>query len=231
MYFGVSFGKVGCDFRLLIIPIFTKKIGDNFQKAVDKAVNLFSKNMERFTLINKNYPNVPWKTKIDDPLQPPDTLLEFYPLAEFLNNVLNAFNELKLCAPFATIQIVVESLQNALNFIAKSILVLHGQEQQAFNAGSKDAFMRLCICFADDLVPYIQKCIHIIYVPTDIAIDLKVSMEILQSEGVTFLKKDVIVEPIKHLLPPKIDPFLKNTPESDPREIIETNNVHVVTNS
>ncbi|KAJ3657885.1 hypothetical protein Zmor_009661 [Zophobas morio] len=208
MYFGISFSKVGCDFRSLLVPIFTHKIAHDFETSVDEAVRKFETNMERFTLINKNHPNIPWKTKNDDPLQPPDSLLEFYPLAEFLNNILTALNELKLCAPVATVKAVVDSLQSSLLVIARSILVLHGQEQQAFTANSKDAFTRLCMSFADDLVPYLQKCVHIIFPPSNIASSLGVNVQVLQNEGLTFLNKELIVEPIRHLLPVKINPLL-----------------------
>ncbi|EFA02659.1 conserved oligomeric Golgi complex subunit 8 [Tribolium castaneum] len=208
MYFGVSFSKVGCDFRSSLIPIFTNKIVTDFENAINDAIKRFELNMERFTLINKNHSNVPWKNKNEDPLQPPDSLLEFYPIAEFLNNVLTALNELKLCAPIAAAKAVVDSLQHALLVIAKSILVLHGQEQQAFTANAKDAFTRLCMCFADDLVPYIQKCVHIIFPPSNIATVLGVNVQVLQNEGLTFLNKDVIVDPIRHLLPVKITPVL-----------------------
>jgi hypothetical protein len=211
MYFGVSFSKVGCDFRSLLVPIFTNKIAKDFERSVEGAATKFESNMERFTLINKNHSNVPWKNKNEDPLQPPDTLLEFYPLAEFLNNVLTALNELKLCAPIATVKTVVDSLQRALLVIAKAILVLHGQEQQAFTSNSKDAFTRLCMSFADDLVPYVQKCVHIIYPPSNIASSLGVNVQLLQNEGLTFLNKEAIVEPIRHLLPVKISPVLNTS--------------------
>lgn len=211
MYFGASFSKVGCDFRPLLVPIFTDKIAKNFNNSVVRATQSFELNMERFTLINKNYSNIPWKSKTEDPLQPPDSLLEFYPLAEFLNNILIALNELKLCAPLAVLTEVVNSLQLSLSVIARSILVLHGQEQQAFTSTSRDSFTRLCMSFADDLVPYIQKCVHTIFPPSNTASFLGVNVQILQNEGLSFLNKSDIIEPIRHLLPVKIDPVFSLT--------------------
>lgn len=178
--------------------------------------------MEPFTLINKNHPSIPWKTKNEDPLQPPDSLLEFFPLADYLNNILEALNRLKLCAPIAVVSDVVEALESSLKVIANSLLILYGQEQQAFNTNSKDAFTRLCMCFADDLVPYIQKCIHIIFPPSNIANMLGLTVQYLQNEGITFLNKNLIVEPIKHLLPAKIEPVL-NIVQTE-NEVSESNN-------
>lgn len=234
MYFGLSFSKVGCDFRVSMIPIFTSRILNNFEKSILEATKNFEVNIDRFTLIDKNHPNVPWKMKNEDPLQPPDSLLEFYPLAEFLNNVLTAFNTLKLCPAIAIVSEVVECLQASLLAISKSLIILHNQEQQAFTVNSKDAFTRLCMCFSDDLVPYIQKSIHIIYPPTHLASQLGVSVNSLQEEGITFLDKNVVNEPIKHLLPVKIDPSLildftesDNKKTDDEEKLSETNEGNV----
>lgn len=230
MYFGLSFSKVGCDFRSLLVPIFTKQIIENFRNSIARAMIAFEKSIENFTLINKNLPNIPWKNKDDDPLHPPDTLLEFYPLAEYLNNVLKTLNEFRVCAPVAAVNEVIDSLQKSLVFIAKSILILYSQEQQAFTSSSKDAFTRLCMSFSDDLIPYIQKCIHIIYPPNQIATKLGVSVQVLQEEKITFLNKDIIIEPIKHLLPSKVElnfEDLKQKSSDDSKNVSDT----VVTNN
>lgn len=208
MYFGLSFSKVGCDFRTSMIPIFTSRILENFKKSTLEAVKNFEVNIDKFTLIDKHHPSIPWKMRNEDPLQPPDSLLEFYPLAEFLNNILNAFNKLKLCPAIAIVNEIVECLQESLLSISKSLIVLYNQEQQAFTTNSKDAFTRLSMCFSDDLVPYIQKCIHVIYPPSHIASKLGINVNYLQEEGITFLDKNIVVEPIGHLLPVKIDPSL-----------------------
>lgn len=224
MYFGLSFSKVGCDFRTSMIPIFTSRILINFKKSISEASKNFEVNIDRFTLIDKSHPSIPWKMKNEDPLQPPDSLLEFYPLAEFLNNVLNALNKLKFCPAIAIINDVVECLQESLLVISKSLIYLYNQEQQAFTASSKDAFTRLCMCFSDDLVPYIQKCIHVIYPPTHIASKLGVSVNCLQEESITFLDKNKVIEPIKHLLPVKIDPnFILDFSESTVKETDDDN--------
>lgn len=206
MYFGLSFSKVGWDFRAQAVPIFTRQIIENFKNSIAKAMIAFEKSIETFTLINKNLPNIPWKNKDKDHLHPPDSLLEFYPLAEFLNNILKTLNSFRTCAPVACVNDVVDSLQKSLIFISKSILILHSQEQQAFTNSSRDAFTRLCMSFSDDLIPYIQKCIHIIYPPNQIAVKLGITLQALQEQQISFFDKELIVEPIKHLLPPKMEP-------------------------
>ncbi|KAK5644122.1 hypothetical protein RI129_007967 [Pyrocoelia pectoralis] len=220
MYFGLSFSRVGCDFRGSMVPIFNKAILHNFQKRISKSTLDLEKNMERFTLINKNHPNVPWKTKISDPIQPPESLLEFYPLAEYLNQLLVAFNELRLCAPIAIVRDIIKSLEESLIIISKAILVLYSQEQQAFTSNARDAFTRLCLSFVDDLIPYVQKCINIIYPSNYISSHISCSIQNLQKEGIITIDKSVIIEPLFHLLPIKIEPVISNN-DPNPSEIVD----------
>ncbi|GLV31277.1 Component of oligomeric golgi complex 8 [Carabus blaptoides fortunei] len=212
MYFGLSFSRVGCDFRGLMVPIFTETIYANFEKSVVRTTRDFEKNMERFTLINKNCPSAPWKSTSSsaDSQQPPETLLEFYPLAEYCNQILTAFNELRLCAPFAILHDVTVSLSASLCTVARTILLFYGQEQQAFTQTAREAFTRLCTCFTDDLIPYLQRCLHVLYPPIRTAQMLGISVvQLLQTEQLASLDRASIVRPIVHLLPVKIEPELK----------------------
>lgn len=214
MYFGLSFSRVGCDFRVPMIPIFTKAIFNKFERRIFEATRAFETNMEKFTLINKSHPAVPWKSKNSDPIHPPDSLLEFYPLAEYLNQVLTALNELKLCAPISLIKGVFSTFNDSLVVVAKGILVLYGQEQQAFSSNSREAFTRLCTSFADDLVPYVQKCLSVIFPLSSVASHIGVSVQYLQQEKVGHLDKNSVIEPIRHLLPARIEPVLNRQVQS-----------------
>lgn len=60
-------------------------------------------------------------------VQPPDSLLEFYPLAEYCNNLLTAFNDLRLCAPLACADSVTNQLQESLTTAARTILSFYRQ--------------------------------------------------------------------------------------------------------
>lgn len=50
MYFGLSFSRIGADFRALVAPVFVKTIGNNFETSVRKASKKFDADMEKFTL-------------------------------------------------------------------------------------------------------------------------------------------------------------------------------------
>jgi hypothetical protein len=58
-------------------------------------------------------------------LQPPSVLLEFNPLAVYCNAVLNAFNDLRLCAPLALAHDVAQKLETSLKAVSRLIIAYH----------------------------------------------------------------------------------------------------------
>lgn len=229
MYFGLSFSKVGYDFRQLLAPIFLKTIEQQFTNALQSATSGFDVNIEKFTLINKSHTKMPtsWRTKSQDPLQPPDNLMEFYPLADYTNKLLTAFNNLRLCPALSILESVTQQLERSLIAVAGGVFVLYEQEHQAFTMNSKDSFTRLCMCFADDLVPFIQKALHIIYPPSCVAQHLGISVQKLQDSGIGYLNREVIVAKIVDLLPGKVISLPKaeiKVEENSEEKIKEINN-------
>lgn len=211
MYFGLSFSRVGADFRGLMASIFIKTITTKFVEAVNKCTRQFDIDIENYTLINKSASSIrrrKMSSESHDGNQPPDTLLEFQPLALYCNGLLAVFNELRLCAPVAVADAVTRSLQASLESVARSILVFYRQEQQAFSANERDNFIRLCSCFAYDLVPYIQRCIHFLFPPNVLATNLGINVLQLQKEKLTYLKQKQISEPLEYLLPDKVDAMI-----------------------
>ncbi|KAK7919211.1 hypothetical protein WMY93_010495 [Mugilogobius chulae] len=121
MYFGLSFSRVGADFRGLLPPLFHRVASETFRKAVKEAVERFEDDMNLYTLIS--LPSVlggailqVQPTAQPGTLQPPMCLLDFQPLACFLNNILTAFNDLRLCCPLGLAQDVTTTLEEALKW-------------------------------------------------------------------------------------------------------------------
>ncbi|XP_036202306.1 conserved oligomeric Golgi complex subunit 8 isoform X2 [Myotis myotis] len=120
MYFGLSFSRVGADFRGQLAPVFQQVAISTFQKAIQEAVEKFQDEMNSYTLILApailGSSNLPAAVPVTQPgtLQPPMVLLDFPPLACFLNNILVAFNDLRLCCPIALAQDVTGVLEDAL---------------------------------------------------------------------------------------------------------------------
>lgn len=119
MYFGLSFSRVGADFRGQLAPLFQHVAATAFRKAVEEAVEKFQEEMNSYTLISTpavlgGSTGVPVPMAQPGTLQPPMVLLDFPPLACFLNSLLVAFNDLRLCCPIALAQDVTTCLEDAL---------------------------------------------------------------------------------------------------------------------
>lgn len=120
MYFGLSFSRVGADFRGQLAPMFQRVAAQTFSRAVQEAVEKFQEDMNMYTLIalpsvlGGTFPPVA-PTSQPGTLQPPMSLLDFQPLACFLNNILTAFNDLRLCCPVGLAQSVTTCLEAGLN--------------------------------------------------------------------------------------------------------------------
>lgn len=123
MYFGLSFSRVGADFRGQLAPMFQRAAADTFRLALQEATNRFQEDMNVYTLITLpstlagTVPAAPTNVQ-PAVLTPPMNLLDFQPLACFLNHVLSAFNELRLCCPLGVVQDVTADLEDALHTVS-----------------------------------------------------------------------------------------------------------------
>lgn len=120
MYFGLSFSRVGADFRGQLAPMFQRVAAQTFSRAMQEAVDKFQEDMDMYTLIalpSVLGGTVPPVAPTSQPgtLQPPMSLLDFQPLACFLNHILTAFNDLRLCCPVGLAQSVTTCLEAGLN--------------------------------------------------------------------------------------------------------------------
>ncbi|XP_030384148.1 conserved oligomeric Golgi complex subunit 8 [Scaptodrosophila lebanonensis] len=231
MYFGLSFSRVGADFRGLMAPIFVRAIRNKFEKSIDQVNQNFQLELEKFTLINKV--TLHTRKQLDpasitsseqESYSPPETLLDFYPLAILCNGYLNALNDLRLCAPLALATDVTHCLQESLQLVAELVLVFYRQEQQAFSNNERETFVKLCSCFAYDLVPYIQRCIQAIFPPQSLTVQLGISLLQLEQQQIIYLQHSIILQPLKHLLPTKVDVLLQpaSVPEPNTEETSQT---------
>ncbi|KYQ50914.1 Conserved oligomeric Golgi complex subunit 8 [Trachymyrmex zeteki] len=75
----------------------------------------------------------------------------------------------------------------------------------AFTAAERENMIKFTECLSEQLIPYIQYCIHAIFPPAQIATHLGVSVGVLQKEEITYLNKQIIVEPVAVLLPIRKD--------------------------
>ncbi|OWK56685.1 Conserved oligomeric Golgi complex subunit 8 [Lonchura striata] len=185
MYFGLSFSRVGVDFRGQLAPLFQRVAADAFGKAVEEAVEKFREEMNSYTLISApavlgGTAAVPVPTAQPGTLQPPMVLLDFPPLACFLNGLLVAFNDLRLCCPIAL-----------------------AQDEAAFSGREQELFTQFCTAFLEDLLPYLNRCLQVLFPPAQIAQALGVPPTQLQRFGrLGRIDVAALREPLAFLLPP-----------------------------
>lgn len=208
MYFGMSFSRIGADFRAQMAPIFVRHIAKHVEEHVKVATKEFQLEMENYTLINKISVRKDATTTagyLEDPdnISPPESLMDYRPLANYCNAILNLLNEVRLCAPLAVATHLTRALEGSLHAMGNAIVLFYKQEQQAFTGTEKENFVRFCSTFVYDLIPYLQRCVHVLFSLQTMAEHLGVAVTALQKSGVTYFNQKMVVGGIEHLLPVK----------------------------
>ncbi|XP_050416989.1 conserved oligomeric Golgi complex subunit 8 [Patella vulgata] len=229
MYFGLSFSRVGADFRGLLAPIFQNAALSYFQAALQDANKKFEENMQSYNLlgISSTGSNIAYGTQTGQ-LYPPTVLLDFYPLAAYCNHILIAFNELRLCAPINLACNVAESLQRSLLQINRVVLAFNRAEETTFNIEEKEQFGQFCATYVVDLLPYINKCLQALFPTSQLSQVLGLPISDLIKEGkICQVEITPIVKQVQHLMPVKQEikqPTPQLSPETNKTPIqIETN--------
>ncbi|KAA0715218.1 Conserved oligomeric [Triplophysa tibetana] len=209
MYFGLSFSRVGADFRGQLAPIFQQVAMDTFCKAIQEALDKFQEDMNLYNLIS--FPSIlgsaiPPVAPSTQPgtLQPPMALLDFPPLACFLNNVLTGFNDLRLCCPIGLAEEVSRSVEEALIKVTKQILVFHRAEESAFSSRERELFVQFCFTFAEDMVPFLNQCLQVLFPPAQLALTLGIPpAQVYKYGSIGCINVNVVLEPLEFVLPKK----------------------------
>ena len=167
MYCGMSLGRIGLDFRCLLVPIFEQAVVSLFKKHAESAVNVFGSMLD-----NHKWPRaVPGasaasRTATDqaaaEPLgTPPYALMQHPPLAVFANAILGSFNELRHCAPQTVAAEVTAAFDKAFEDVARALKWYAIAAD--LDEGERAAFEDLCKQHRDVLVPYLKASFERIY--------------------------------------------------------------------
>ncbi|CAF87903.1 unnamed protein product, partial [Tetraodon nigroviridis] len=96
-------------------------------------------------------------------LQPPMSLLDFQPLACFLNNVLSAFNDCGSAAPWGWLRAWPREPSDRVLPPGGGV----GPERQG-----EGAVCSLLSAYADDLLPFLRRCLQVLFPPAQLALVL-----------------------------------------------------------
>ena len=213
MYFGLSFGRIGSDFRALLVPLFSQIVYDRFERAANQAESLFADSVSSFSLksVRNSASNHPAYlqsgTTTADQVQPPYTLMKFTPVAELCNAFISAFNELRLCAPVQLVQPVTRKVELTLRACSPILSDFQRQEKEAFTPSEEQEFGRCLQLFRQDFLPYIQKLLGFLFPVHLLAAQTGFPTSEITKQEPGLLNKESILQPIAHLVvndPPQV---------------------------
>ncbi|XP_040569303.1 conserved oligomeric Golgi complex subunit 8 [Lepeophtheirus salmonis] len=194
MYFGQSMGRVGVDFRVLLIPVFTDAVKNSALRYLTDADIRFRQGMEKIALKNSLLPSSNFN--IEDPNHPPMSIMEFLPLAEVTNSLLSCLNETRLCAPLSLSQDIGNHFEN---LIYSCTQVLGTYPTSRFSDTEWNAFKRLISVYSRDFIPFIIKSFNSVFPKEQIGKSIGIA-----PADVKELNRNTFIEPLRHLLPHEI---------------------------
>lgn len=56
--------------------------------------------------------------------------------------------------------------------VTRVIVAFHRAEQSAFSSREEDLFVQFCSSFADDLLPFLSRCLQVLFPPAELALVL-----------------------------------------------------------
>lgn len=197
MYLCLSFGRVGADLRCVLTPLFRNNILMQFNTGIVKVDNQLENQMKSYKV--PSIKNVLRPINESMASGPPENLLDYYPLAEYCNGLLSILNSLRVTAPLNIVKDVYKGFKTSFDKATQILIAFYHKEQQAFTDIEKQNFVSLCVCYTEDLVPYIAKCLSLSFPPIQIAELLGVTLTVLQESKVLYLDQNEICKPLNSI--------------------------------
>jgi len=202
MYFGLSFSRVGFDFRPLLVPLFIRAVKKQLEVKLDvigtmKTVSdsLSSVELSRLPV------SPPPLFSGQEITSPPLTLLEFPPLAHITNAILSSFNEIRLVCPLSLASCVTSKIEELLCSFTKTLLDFHSTLGNSWSEAEQSGFGQLCVAVQNVLIPYIQTTLQVLFPPNQLQTVSGLSNQDLGLQGLGVLNKALIMEPLVVFIP------------------------------
>ena len=189
MYFGQSLGRVGADFRPLLVPILSEAALEVSMEQLENAEQKFKVGIDLMALKAFKSENN-GKNEDQDPFQPPLVLLEFPPLAELCNAILSSLNEIRLCAPTSIGPKIIARIEEIL-IRASQIL---NEREKRFGKSSieteKSTFQQLILIYHQTFLTYIDRCVKRVF-PSSPTLDFeKIQKELPMQDVISKLANE-----------------------------------------
>lgn len=119
-YFGLSLTRVGADIRPRLMLIFNNIFLRRFKRVLGRATNTFLESLNSYTAPADGFSlflpeeNDDLMKKESGPANPPKILLQFEPLAVFLNGIISALNEIRSHASIMIVCKIRDALTESL---------------------------------------------------------------------------------------------------------------------
>lgn len=175
MYFGLSLGRVGADFRPLLAPLFAERIFEVFDGAVTRATQRFVRRVRRepiqapvdnsAALVHPANGAAPGgaaaPTASAQMPTPHPSLIAHTWLALLANGWLAALNELRQCAVWAVANRCADVLTRACTEAAQALRAV--ADQRLLEGAEASHFQALCGVFCEHLLPFMTDCFGAIF--------------------------------------------------------------------
>eukprot|EP00731_Ephydatia_muelleri_P012108 Em0006g1002a len=165
MFFGLSFSRIGVDFRALMTPIFYSAIASLFQQTLRRAKHDFHDSIKScgFLSVSKSSLTQPLHLYTNTTLTPPQTILDIPPLAIMTNTFVIALNQLRQCAPLALGPDVFLEVKRLFESIVHDVKEYFRLEHNSFTSDESDAFLHFTSVVLSDFLPFIVQCLEAIF--------------------------------------------------------------------
>lgn len=164
MYFGMSLGRIGVDFRGLLCQMFEKAVFDLVNRVVNSGTLNFIEGIKAYRWLLPQTPSAPFNSGvIEESPTPPAVLIDYSPIAILCNSYIGAFNELRQCAPLELIQPLSEQIKHCLKQATQELNNYSASNRNKLKQQEREAFDDFCRVLGEVFVPFVVRCLQAIY--------------------------------------------------------------------
>ena len=176
MYFGLSFSRIGADFRMLMLPIFAEVILRNVKQSLISTILSFKSILACYTFtgtaISEN--TIVQPISQVGTINPPAQLILYPPLSWLANEIIAILNDLRNCCPMTIENEIVNEFDLFVSELAGIFSKYFENEKSTMNAKEKTVFVSNCKALKEMLAPFVMKAPRLIFKPncSDVALEL-----------------------------------------------------------